>query len=281
MKKFASFNNRFFFLFISVVFLLYTSSCNGNNADNGNNIIKDIDGNKYKTVVIGEQKWMAKNLRTTRYNDGSKIQTGLSNNEWASTQEGAYAVYPHYGGETENHIDGINSNKEMIEAYGKLYNWYAIDDDRGICPEGFKMPGDEDWRQLENYIKDEYDLHNVQGKDDFQGVGNALKSCRQINSPLENDCHTFEHPLWFPDDKHYGIDKFGFSALPGGNRGFSGKYYSLGSKAIWWSSTSNPNEADWRGIDYDDSSLYSSFFYPKQGGFSVRCFRKIKNDTLQ
>ncbi len=83
-------------------------------AQSGN--VSDIDGNEYPTVIIGEQEWMAKNLRVTKYNNGDSILTGLSNEEWANATFGAYAVSPH------DWIDGLDSEAEVIDAYGIFYN---------------------------------------------------------------------------------------------------------------------------------------------------------------
>ncbi len=90
--------------------------------------VTDIDGNEYKTVIIGDQEWMSENLRVTRYNNQDDIPTGLNNTDWGNTTEGAYAIYDH----DHWNAEGINSSEEMVEAYGKLYNWYAVNDSRGL-----------------------------------------------------------------------------------------------------------------------------------------------------
>ncbi len=95
---------------------------------------------------------MAENLRVTKYNIGVAILRGLSNTEWDNTTNGAYAIYPHEGGETEDNVEGLNSDAEVVAAYGKLYNWYAVADSRGLCPIGWSVPSDADWTQLVNYV---------------------------------------------------------------------------------------------------------------------------------
>jgi len=117
--------------------------------------VTDIDGNVYQTVIIGNQEWITENLRVTKYNNGDDIPTGLNDSEWQNTTQGAYAIYPHDGGETEDDVEGINSDEEMIGAYGMLYNWYSVDDERGLCPAGWSIPSDEDWTQLINYAIDQ------------------------------------------------------------------------------------------------------------------------------
>ncbi|HMR18608.1 MAG TPA: fibrobacter succinogenes major paralogous domain-containing protein, partial [Sphingobacterium sp.] len=108
--------------------------------------IVDIDGNVYETVIIGGQEWTKENLKVTHYNDGTPIHTGLSNSEWAATTVGAYAIYP-YG-----NVEGIESSEEMVAKFGLLYNWYAVDNPKGLCPEGWRVPTDNDWKDLERTI---------------------------------------------------------------------------------------------------------------------------------
>ncbi len=115
--------------------------------------ITDIDGNTYNTTFIGGNEWMAENLRVTKYNNDDAIPTGLSNAYWFNTTQGAYAIYPH------GSINGLDSDAEVVAAYGKLYNWHAVDDERGLCPAGWSVPGDDDWTQLVDYLMDEYDYH--------------------------------------------------------------------------------------------------------------------------
>ena len=100
--------------------------------------VTDIDGNVYETIQIGEQVWMAENLKTTHYNDGSEIPTGYSGSEGAQLETGAYAVYDD---------DPVNA-----DVYGNLYNWYTVDDSRGICPENYHIPTDDEWYILLEYL---------------------------------------------------------------------------------------------------------------------------------
>ncbi len=236
--------------------------------------VTDIDGNEYVTVIIGEQEWMAENLRVTRYNNEDDIPTGLNDEDWGDTTEGAYAIFDH------NHedADGINSPEEMVDAYGKLYNWYAVDDDRGLCPEGWGVPSDDDWTALVNFIMDEYDYHNEPWIHDINGVANALKSCRQVDSPLGGDCDTSEHPRWDSHITHYGFDEFGFSALPGGFRWIDGSFASVWVRGSWWSSTEHSSSNAWCQTMLPGSGSVSRFDNSKSGGFSLRCVRDITEE---
>src|SRR5690606_17311517 len=109
--------------------------------------VTDIDGNVYTTVVIGDLEWMVENLKVTKYNNGDAIPTGLSDADWSATftngRLGAYAVYPYTasGGL-------VNSEEEMIETYGLLYNGFAVHDSRGLAPEGWRVATDEDYKEL-------------------------------------------------------------------------------------------------------------------------------------
>jgi len=171
--------------------------------DEPDGTVTDIDGNVYQTVIIGDQEWMAENLRVTKYNNGDAIPTGFSNEDWDNTTNGAYAIYPH------GSIDELDSDAEVVSVHGKLYNWYAAKDSRGLCPTGWHLSSDDDFTQLVDYVvaqgfPNEWNNPN--------GAGNALKSCRQDGSPLGGECDTSEHPRWSSHSTHYGFDEFGFSA---------------------------------------------------------------------
>ena len=144
--------------------------------------VVDHDGNLYNTVVIGTQEWMASNLRVSTYNNGDPIPTGLDNSSWQNAAAGAYAVYPH------SLINGLNSDEDVLDAYGALYNWHAVNDSRGMCPDGWHVASDAEWSQLTIYLIDNY-------SDVFSSnVGIKLKSCRQVNSPVGGECDTNDHP---------------------------------------------------------------------------------------
>jgi len=261
----------FYPLAVFVMGLFVIAGCNDDDTEPVSNIVTDIDGNEYKTTVIGNQEWMAENLRVTKYNNGDDIPTDLYHEDWTNTTEGAYAIFPHEG------ADGINSPEEMVEAYGKLYNWYAVVDTRGLCPQGWSVPSADDWTQLADYVvsqgypNDDWDNTN--------GAGNALKSCRQIDSDLGGDCDTSEHPRWISDSDHYGFDEFGFSALPGGHLftdGFS--YSALGGGGRWWSSSESSSTLAFFRRTASHGGVLSEWRLNKTRGFSVRCVREVGLD---
>ena len=97
----------------------------------------DIDGNVYETVQIGEQLWMAENLKVTHYNDGTEIPTGYSSSEWGNLSTGAYAVY--------------GDNESNADPYGYLYNWYAVETGN-LAPEGWHVATDDEYTALSDYL---------------------------------------------------------------------------------------------------------------------------------
>ncbi len=226
--------------------------------------VTDIDGNTYNTVLIGTQCWMQENLRVTQYNDGENIPTNWDN------EEGAYAIYPH------SIIDGLNSDAEVVAAYGKLYNWYAAIDPRGLCPTGWHVPSESEWLALFAYVES----HGFPNDHtDNPSAGNALKSCRQVGSQAGGDCDTSDHPRWNSDATHYGTDEFGFSALPGGYRWSSDNSFSfiqVGLIGHWWSATENSSQTDaalnWY-MSIASGGVIENPTGNKANGFSVRCVK--------
>ena len=220
--------------------------------------ITDIDGNVYETVEIGDQVWMAENLRTTKYRDGSTIAGGLPDDAWSNATQGAYAIYPHAN------VSGIDSEDEMVDAYGKIYNWLAVDDDRGICPEGWRVPTMDELDDLVDFVSDD-------GHDGEEGL--ALRSCRQENSPLGGDCDTSDHPRWDEHGTHYGIDAYGYNMLPAGARHENGAFEGIGEVGHWWSTTDLIGQfARGRRI-YHDNDGVTPFMIEVEWGFSVRCIQ--------
>lgn len=225
-------------------------------------IITDIDGNVYSTVLINDQIWMAENLKTTKYRNGMAIEyPGEKDTVWSNNTSGAYAWF-------ENKISWKDS-------YGALYNWYAVNNSNGLCPAGWRVPTDADWTDLFNYLHTQgHPNNNV-----AFGAGSALKSCRQVNSPLGGDCATDDHPRWKDVSFNYGIDVYGFAGLPGGFRSaefpFIGTFSGLGDYALFYTSTeTSPTNAISRDLfaGYGNSDRMS---FSKGNGLSIRCMRNL------
>ncbi len=209
--------------------------------------LTDIDGNTYRTVIIGEQQWMAENLKTTTYSNGDPIYyPGDNGTAWSENTIGAYAWYGN---------DPANG-----ESYGALYNWYATTNPGGLCPAGWRVPDHEDWLYLTRYAGEQ--------------MGNKLKSRRQVGSPFGGEYDTMEHPRWETFSTNYGTDHFGFSALPGGNRHASGTFVTMGANALFWSSSEISKTAGYGWYIYHGYYGVDRGYGDKGAGFSVRCIRE-------
>jgi len=206
--------------------------------------VTDIDGNTYKTIKIGDQWWMAENLKVSHYRNGDAIPTGHSNSEWADLSTGAYVVY--------------DDNERNSEPYGYLYNWYAVDDNRNIAPAGWHIPTDDEWKELEIYLGMSQSAANKFGWRDTD-EGGKLKETGTAHWNSPNTGATNES---------------GFTALPGGYRGsYDGGYYDLGNSGSFWSSTEDNSHNAWsRRRSYYYSGVYRGNSN-KESGFSVRCVR--------
>lgn len=130
-------------LYVLIVFALLLNACseksilsNGNEDNDDLQDVVDIDGNVYKTVKIGNQIWMAENLRVTCYQNGDTIPHIESNTSWNELTFGAYSSY----------------NNEPINEFGLLYNWYAVNSSLNISPQGWHVASDDEWKKLEMYF---------------------------------------------------------------------------------------------------------------------------------
>ncbi len=209
--------------------------------------ITDFDGNTYNTVQIDSQCWMAENLKTTTYRNGTPIPNVTSNVAWTHLTTSAYVWQS----------NDINWKRP----YGALYNWYAIADTNGLCPAGWHVPTDNEWSTLTNFIGGTNSPH-----------GNELKSCRQVNSPLGGVCNTSEDPRWNAFIE-YGTDNYWFSGLPGGYRDSEGNFLSLREVGVWWSSSEDSSGYPvYRQLDKCFGTIYVNST-SKQYGYSVRCIK--------
>ena len=218
-----------------------------------------FDGHTYEAVEIGNQCWFSENLRTTVYSNGDLIPAGLTDGEWTSTTAGATAVYGEGSSTCYTNSPDINAcdDTQSLAAYGRLYNWYAVDDARGLCPSGWHVPTDGEWTELEDYIAS-------QG---FAGTeGAALKS-------------TSGWTAWAGLGN--GTDDFGFSALPGGARYYhTANFSSSGFYGFWWSSSLSGDgsipfsstNAYARSLDEEDLYISRQPTAVRQG-ISVRCLK--------
>jgi uncharacterized protein (TIGR02145 family) len=205
--------------------------------------VTDYDGNVYQTVLIGDQCWMMENLKVTHYRNGDPIPHVTDDGEWEGLSTGAYCEY--------------GNNPANVATYGRLYNWYAVDDSRNIAPEGWHVPTDEEGKQLEMYLgmsQSEADATGWRGTDE----GGKLKEAGTTHWYAPNTGATNES---------------GFTALPGGYRYSSGIFLGMGYFAYFWSSPENDSSYAWyRYLDRNNSQVLRSHPY-EHYGFSVRCVR--------
>jgi uncharacterized protein (TIGR02145 family) len=194
--------------------------------------VTDIDGNVYQTVTIGNQVWMAENLKVTHYRNGEAIPNVTDNDTWAGLTTGAYCEY--------------DNDANNVATYGRLYNWYAASDIRNIAPAGWHVPSDIEWQTLVNYL----------GGDAIAGWKMKESGTVHWSSPntgATNEC--------------------GFTALPGGYRGWYGIFADLGNYATYWTSTVISSTYAWyRSMSYDNPEV-SRYDSKKHYGFSLRCVK--------
>jgi uncharacterized protein (TIGR02145 family) len=208
--------------------------------------VTDIDGNTYQTVIIGNQEWMAENLRTGTYSDGTTIPNVTEDTVWTELNSGAWSNYDHSPGNDAT--------------YGKLYNGYAAADPRNVCPLGWHVPTDAEWQQLESALGMPTDQLGQSGvvRGSAQNVGGKLKATI----------------LWAAPNTG-ATNESGFSALPGGSRnGGTGNFQFLVSNGYWWTATAYGAEYSWyRYLGGSANAGIHRFSQPKLQGFSVRCVR--------
>jgi len=197
----------------------------------GDNIRFKVDAttNNLNTIKIGTQTWTTKNLDVTTYRNGEVIPQVQDANAWANISTGAWCYY--------------ENNTANGSSYGKLYNWYAVNDPRGLAPKGYHIPTDNEWTILSE---------NLGGE---SKAGTKMKS----TSGWKNNGN--------------GTNTSGFAGLPGGYRGGNGNFYGIGAYGLWWSSSEgNASNAWCRGLN-DDYGYVNRGYYYKHYGFSVRCIK--------
>ncbi len=184
------------------------------------------------SITIGTQQWMIVNLDVETYRNGDTIPQVTDKAAWPALTTGAWCYYNN---------DAANGAK-----YGKLYNWYAVNDLRGLAPQGWHIPNDAEWTTLSTLLGGEV------------LAGGKLKEVGTLNWQRPNTKATNES---------------GFSALPGGARDYGGTFNNVGGYGYWWSATVGNSPYAWyRYLYYDGGSLGRTNVI-KKIGFSVRCLR--------
>jgi uncharacterized protein (TIGR02145 family) len=206
----------------------------------------DSDGNNYPIVLIGEQIWMAENLKTTKYSDGTSIPNVTDNAIWASQTNGVYSDY-----------ENTPANSAI---YGKLYNGYTIlsTNAKNVCPTGWHVPSDAEWKTMEDYLMN--NGYNFDGSTSGYLFAKSLASTMLWRSWFGGAVGSTEYP-----EKR---NSTGFTALPGGNRLPNGEFMQINDGGYFWSSSGN-----WSPCLFYNSSAINLFAFDENLGFSVRCIK--------
>ncbi len=255
--------------FLFALSLLFIASCNPDDEDPvspnggagggapitipegcpGASTVTDIDGNVYPVVQIGNQCWMAENLRTTRYQNGQPIPNVTAQEEWNTINSDASCSY--------------QNNSANDYPHGRIYNWYAANDQPPICPQGWHVPSDGEWVQMEIELGVPATEAYTEGpRGTAHQVGGKMKTTGTIEAGTG---------LWLAPN--YGAtNASGFSAISSRSRSYTG-FTGLGGIDTWWNKTAwNAEQGMQHTVRYDVMAVYRSR-YNVRNGFCIRCIR--------
>jgi len=208
-------------------------------------LIDPVDGRVYRTVRIGSQVWMAENLDAGHYRNGDPIPLVEHPRMWGRGEKGACCF--------QGNDPGNGS------FFGRLYNWFAVNDPRGLAPEGWHVPEDSEWQELEMYLgMRRSDLNRTGWRGDNAGGKLKEQGTRRWKEPNTG-----------------ATNEAGFNAVPGGYRDVDGSFYVLGTCCYWWSATEYTDHFAWyRSLYYTSYRIHRTNSYVGDG-FSVRCIRDL------
>jgi uncharacterized protein (TIGR02145 family) len=229
-----------------------------------------IENEGYKSVKIGTQTWMTENLNVERFRNGDLIPQAKTDEEWKAAGENKQPAWCYYNN------DPANGAK-----YGKLYNWFAVNDSRGLAPTGYHIPTDEEWSTLTNYLGEDpgIKMKSKSGWNSYTtGGSKACPNCKNWNAEYRKKvaCHTCKDTRSVPaptvTHSGNGTNSSGFSGLPGGIC-YGGTFNYIGKEGYWWSSSEDGTYyARDRTLNYRIGNV-DRFSGDKTYGFSVRCLR--------
>ena len=200
-------------------------------------VIKDVDGNIYQTITVGTQFWMAENLKTTKYNDGTAIQLVTGDKAWEALATPGYCWYN-------------NDAVTYKSAYGAIYNWYTVNNDK-LCPAGWHVPTYYEWGTLTTYL------------------GVAPGSADSLASQNRKETSTTN---WL-NGSDVSINRRGFLSFQGGYRNDDGSFSPIGDYCRWWMSAEWNISTVWGPfLTYGYRPGVNSFVGMREG-FSVRCIK--------
>ena len=202
-------------------------------------------GHAYETVVIDGRCWFAENLRALTYANNDAIPSTLTDSQWNYADEGATTVYGEDDG-CNNDSPDIDSCDPTValEEYGRLYNWYAVNDSRGLCPAGWRVPAESDWHSMTS------------------SLGGSSVAGEKLKSTYG----------WSYSGQ--GTNESGFNGMPGGKRqDGSGYYSSAGDRGTWWTSTPYSSLARHVELKFNSNGVTNSYS-DRETGYSVRCIQE-------
>lgn len=223
------------------------------NVNQRKSLVDDIEGNIYPTVEIGDQWWMAENLKSTKFNNGADIPLVTSNTHWDESTTPAYRWYD-------------NDQTQYGNTYGALYNWHTVNTGK-LCPSGWHVPTDSDWKELETALGMLPEDLNAKGERGSY-IGSKLAGNADLWRFLDHDFLKIE------SNPHFGSS--GFEALPGGGFIHPSVFLFLGLEGyegFWWSSSDFDSSLAWFRYLYATSKYVIRSRIPKQSGLSVRCVK--------
>jgi uncharacterized protein (TIGR02145 family) len=250
-----------------------------------------------QTVTIGTQVWTTKNLDVSTFRNGDVIPQASTDEAWEAAGENKQPAWCYYDNDTAN-----------ASKYGKLYNWYAVNDPRGLAPAGYHIPSDAEWTVLTDFLGDEgiagkkmkispifetkvtyveeggyqetkyIPCSNCSYWTEKQRANNPCSACRNTRGKNVSTGKYIPKTKRKVEEKVMvggwdGDNSSGFSGLPGGYRNRFGEFYSIGKDGFWWSSTENGTDRAWgRDLYYGYGDKYRSLSDEEQG-LSVRCVK--------
>jgi uncharacterized protein (TIGR02145 family) len=226
--------------FFFVAILLFVS-CKKDSVDTSRNTFDDIDGNIYPYIQIGTQTWSQTNLSVSRYRNGDPIPQVTDSATWANLTTGAWCWYN-------------NDSATYGSIYGKLYNWYAVNDSRGLAPQSWHIPSDAEWNKLTKFLDPSADTTELGTCSNV--AGGAMKSITGWNEPNVG-----------------ATNSSGFSGIPGGFRFIDCTFITAGDFGFWWSSSEIVTTASWCRFLQNGFSIFGRDYNSNYYGFSVRCIR--------
>jgi uncharacterized protein (TIGR02145 family) len=228
-------------IFLSVI--CFFGSCDFKSNDNRlekNTESPESSDFNLPSVTICKQIWSIENLNVTQYRNGDIIPQVSDPNEWQNLSSGAWCWY--------------NNDSANYWQYGKLYNWFAVNDKRGLAPQGWHLPTDFEWNTLIKCLDPISDT-NCQNCSQSTNAGSALKNTTGWN------------------DNGNGDNNSGFAGLPGGVRRENGVFDFVGNNGLWWSASKFNISDAWGRCLYHSDNEFSKNFGNMSTGCSVRVIK--------